>query len=138
MSTCGRMTRDLLFTLFGRKTRLRRREELSIRAPARIGIQRLPIGQHHGNDAPKRQAILDGEHSDGHFVANFERAFTPAGVRHGHRILRLSNPMDHLPVIVFYIELQQAMRIGPEPFRDRPFQSNFLLCFEGRGAVVRQ
>ena len=49
----------------------------------------------------------------------------------------LPNPMLHFAVITFYVELQETMRIGPEPFHYGPLHSNWIPTPKRRVAVMR-
>jgi len=44
--------------------------------------------------------------------------------------------MDHFAILAFYIELQEAMGIGPEPFGHGSLQGKSLVGIEGRSSVV--
>jgi hypothetical protein len=44
--------------------------------------------------------------------------------------------MYHLALIIFDIELNEAMRIGPKPFRHASLHSKFFFGLERRVAVV--
>ena len=44
--------------------------------------------------------------------------------------------MHHLAMIICHVKLKYAMRIGPKPLCDRPFERNFVLRVIRRVAVV--
>jgi len=44
--------------------------------------------------------------------------------------------MYHLALIVFDIHLNEAMRVGPKPFRHGALHRKVFICVERRGAVV--
>ena len=96
---------------------------LSVRVPK---LKYSAIGEHDPVDGPDELAVLDRSYRDGDLVAWLKHELIPSGTEDGGRRLSLANPMLHLTVITLYVELQQTMRIGPEPFRYRPLHID---CF---------
>jgi len=69
-------------------------------------------------DAACRPAIFDRFDSDSNFIAWFEGLLRPAEIGHVRWIAGFGDPMYYFAVFVLGIELQEAVRIGPKPFRD--------------------
>src|SRR5258705_4439741 len=84
--------------------------------------QYVPIGELNLDDAPDRPAALDGPDRDRDLVPDFEALLGPSPVLHVRRIARFHDPPYGLPVFTFDLELQEGVRVGPDPFGDGAFQ----------------
>ena len=58
-------------------------------------------------------------------------------IHHVRRIAGLRNPARDVPAVVLYIELQEAVRIGPKPFRDRSLHGDPLIVIKSRISMMR-
>src|SRR5882672_9951855 len=101
------------------------------------GAERRAVGQHHAHDAADGSAVLDRLEHHGDLIADLERLPRPAALRHGRRVLRFERPVAHAARVVHRIDLEEAMRVGPDPLRDRPFHRDALRGVEARVAVMR-
>jgi len=97
----------------------------------------LAIGPHYIDDAAERRAILDGEHGDRDRLARLQGLPAPAQVSHRVRVFGLRNPMNRLAVLFFDVEPNEAMRIGPGPLRNGPFEGDLFCHFVRHVPVVR-
>src|SRR5713101_4374768 len=86
--------------------------------------QLFAIGEHDFNDAPDSPAVLDRYHSDRNLIPNLHGLLAPAVVNHGGRIFSLRSPLRHLAVVIWYVELKDAMGIGPNPLCNGPLDRN--------------
>src|SRR5690348_10356418 len=91
-----------------------------------------------GDDAAHRAAILGRGHRDGHFISGLERALRPSHFAHGRHVVGLHHPVLYFAFFVFRVDLQQAMRIGPEPFRHHALHRNRFGDVVGRISVMRK
>ena len=98
--------------------------------------QLLSAGQHNLRDAPDGLAILNRDHRHRDFISRLERRFGPTLVTHGGGIFRLCAPVHDLSVFILYVELEDAMGIGPEPLGNSPFEGNRLLRVVSRVAMM--
>ena len=78
------------------------------------GFQHLAVGKGDVQNAAARFAVLERTQADGEFVAGFEGVPPPTLSDHVDGGLRLADPMRHLPILIGYVEPQQAMRIGTD------------------------
>src|ERR1700739_4659681 len=83
-----------------------------------------------------RRAVLGYHHANNDFIPGFERGLGPALPSHVRRIAGFHNPMLHFTLFVLSVQLQKAMRIGPEPFRHSSSYSDFGSGRVGRVSVV--
>src|SRR5437588_5047163 len=88
------------------------------------------------HDGPEEIGALGRSYIDGDLIPRFKGVLIPAGIDHVGRSLSLPNPMSHLAVVSFFVELQETMRIGPEPFRYVPLHSNYFPSLIRRVAVM--
>jgi hypothetical protein len=90
------------------------------------------------DDAPDRPATLDGSHGDRDLIPGLEALVGPSAVLHVRRIARFHDPVHDLSVITLDVELQERVRIGPDPLRDDAFQDQTLgrVVLERGGAVM--
>jgi len=102
------------------------------------GAESLAIGEHNLLYAADRLAVLDRHECDSDFIARFERLLAPAKVDHVRRIASLGCPMHDVALFILRIKFQKAMGIGPNPFRDGPFQCDLFRRVIGSSAVVRE
>src|SRR5947209_4936579 len=72
-------------------------------------LEGLPVDD-DARDAADRLAVFGGDHGNGDLVARLEHSPAPAAVDHIRRIADFGRPMDAVPLVVLYIELEQAMR----------------------------
>ena len=98
----------------------------------------LAIREHGLQDAPEWLAILDGFDRDRHCIPRRERLLAPAEGDHVWRRLGFCHPVNHLAVVTFDVDSQEAMRVGPEPLRDRAFDGDSLADVEDGVGVVGQ
>ena len=98
--------------------------------------QGLAVGEYDLEDAPDRLAILHWFYRDGDFISRLKGLFSPATLHHIRRVIRLRCPMCDVAAIILHIEFQEAMGIGPKPFRDRPLHGNFFPSVKRRIAMV--
>ena len=100
--------------------------------------QHFAIREYDSIHTPEWAAVLGRYQNDSDFIPDFQRILVPAAVDQPGRIGLFREPMDHFAFIVFNVELQPAMWIGPHPFRDGPLEGKFLRAVERRVAVVRE
>src|SRR6266849_2158501 len=91
------------------------------------GDKRLAAGERDQTDSPEWFAILGGHQRDGDLVPGLEGRLPPAKTDHFSGILSLSNPVHYLAAFILRVELKQAMRIGPIPFRDATLQREYII-----------
>src|SRR6266550_5685744 len=92
----------------------------------RARCERRTVRQFYADDAPYRRAVLNRLEHDGHFIACFKRASRPAALRHPHGILCFERPVASLPRVILRVDLQEAMRVGPDPLGDRAGERDLL------------
>src|SRR5207237_128368 len=80
------------------------------------GSENLAGGKHDGYYAAYRLSAFYRPDGYANHVTGLQRAFAPATVNHVRRIAGFHDPANRLAIFAFHIELQEAMRIGPEPF----------------------
>src|SRR6185503_11654545 len=107
----------------------------SVRQVARA--ERRAVGQHDADDAPDGGAVLDRLEHHRHLIADLERLPRPATLRHRGGVLRFERPVAHAARVVHRIDLEEAMRVGPDPLGDAPLQRHLLRGVEARVAVMR-
>src|ERR1700688_1314751 len=78
----------------------------------------LAIREHNLLESADRRAALDRDEREGDFITGLERILGPPEVDHVRRIAGLGRPMHHVALFVLRIKFQEAVRIGPKPFRD--------------------
>src|SRR6266850_3627457 len=100
--------------------------------------QHVTIGKLNLDDAPDRLAALDRPHGHRDLVSCLEAPDAPPAVDHVGRITRFHDPAHRLPVLTFYVELQEGVRIGPDPLHDGAFQHKALcrVVLERSGSMV--
>lgn len=103
---------------------------------AESAVQFLAIGQHDLYDPADVPASLHRLQSDRNLLSDLHGLLCPTSVDHARRSARLYDPMHHLALIIFDIELDQAVRIGPEPVRHSSLDRSGFFRLERRGAVV--
>ena len=100
--------------------------------------QGLAIREHNLQDTANGRAILDWLQSNGNVIAGLEDLLAPPKIGHVRRITRFGNPMDDVSFFIRYIEFQETMRIGPEPFCDRRLHGELLIDVEAGVAMMRK
>src|ERR1700680_3199252 len=77
-------------------------------------LEGLPVDR-GTRDAADRLAILSNDHRNADLVTRLEHFPAPAAVNHIRRIAYFGGPMYAISLLVLYVELEQAMRILPDP-----------------------
>src|SRR5262249_3148227 len=94
--------------------------------------QFLATGEHNFSNAPEVSATLGySVHSDGDLLTDFKRLGSSAEIDHRRWIVPRPNPVDDIAVLVFCIELQERMGIGPTPFGDSALDDDGFLVVAG-------
>src|SRR5262249_4949005 len=80
--------------------------------------------------------VLDWLERDRHLVSCLEALLAESLGQYVRPALHLDGPMHYLTISARGVEPQEAMRIAPEPFGDRPLHRDFLSDVELGGAVM--
>src|SRR5262245_55927252 len=82
--------------------------------------QFLAIGKYNFGDACEVRPILRHSiHRDGDLVTGLERLGSDAEIDQRRWSIPLADPVDDVAFLIFGVELEEAMRIGPTPLCDR-------------------
>src|SRR4029078_11211457 len=88
------------------------------------------------SDVGDGSAIFCGTEDDRDFVAGLERSPCPAGSAQNTRAVGFDCPMHDLSVLVFHVQVDLRMRIGPDELRYGSFDRNSSLLVVGRISVM--
>src|SRR5688572_4885911 len=95
----------------------------------------LSVGQRDRTDAADRRAALDRFERNRHLIARLEQQPAPPSLHQVGGVGGFDDPVDALAVGVLHVELQPAMRVGPDPFGDNALELERLADIE-RGVSV--
>jgi hypothetical protein len=96
--------------------------------------KRLPTRQYNApvtSKATNRRTVSRLPERDGDLITGFEAIFRPPSPDHIGRVERLYDPRLRVGINILDIDLQKAMRVRPEPFRNRSLYRDFfpaLIC----------
>src|SRR4030095_10670065 len=94
--------------------------------------QFLAIWEYNFNDAPEVSTTLGHSvHSHGDLLTDFERLGSNAEIDQRGWSIPLPSPVHEVAFLVFCIELQEGMGIGPTPFRNNAFDDDGSLLVRG-------
>src|SRR6266571_5697537 len=100
--------------------------------------QGLAVRKHDSDNTTDRIAILHRLHGDGDFIPGLEGVLAPASLDHIGSVVGLCDPMGDITLVVFDVELQPAMGIGPNPVRDGSLYGDSLSYIKSSIAVMRK
>ena len=76
---------------------------------------------------------------DGDYVSRLQRFFVPAKQAYRRRASRFASPMGDVSVVIFHVEQEHGMWIGPQEFRHRGvLHDNYFVRFVGGTSVMRE
>src|SRR5579871_2004237 len=99
--------------------------------------QLRPAREHDLTNHSDRVSLFTGNDGDRDVVACVQGVAVPAGPLDDRRRIGFDRPAHNFPLIVFYVEKNLAVRVGPVEIRYGAFQSHRVLHVVIRSAMVR-
>src|ERR1700730_16960060 len=100
--------------------------------------QSLAIGKHHLHALTARRAVLGRSHSHRDLIPSFQGMFGPAALGHIDRIADLGCPMCDFTLVIYCVEPQKTMGIGPQPLRRGGLHDQFFFHIVARRSMMRR